>query len=589
MTNFRRQRLSVREKILCHAPKKFPKEWERQTMKTRFHTFLLLSAALVSISTGSAETIKSTYIGPIGGNWNGAANWSPAIVPNNTAKQKFDVSIPGAEFPGVTLDIDVKLRRLTLEDNFSTIFLQDHNLTSARTSVGVNFPDEIFTGGVISIAAADTAALANLGHLVDFSGTTLNSGFYLAFAAADNPAAAATIQFNGADIQTNSGSVQLWGARSRIVDEQGRDALRHFQHNLVDGDLYLAIGHNLTTGAPVVNEGEIDIFAKDSANMSGDITTTLTINGNYTGIGFPLDPDTLGLVSLLAPGPIGDARMVIKGALTNYDANTKTLGKTRYEWQAANGARAITKVLGGERPLDIVTSEASFVLFGPHTGFRDKYGKDALRNLAVNGRMLIGDRQFSTAGDFTSTSRLSIFGDTLFTVNGNLTIQGGFMGLWALTGYALAGDPDFPIDPAYLPAHLLVTGSFNLPAQSILRFHVFDPNTLATMSVNGTATLAGALQSGVDDVSQLTPSDSITVMTANHIVGQFSNVASGGRINSYIGFDADNNPIGDPLGSFLVTYDNTELVLSDFQPAENAARQKRVRVSSGRLTLDGEE
>ena len=159
-------------------------------MKTRFHTFLLLSAALVSISTGSAETIKSTYIGPIGGNWNDAANWSPAIVPNNTARQKFDVSIPSAEFPGVTLDIDVKLRRLILEDNFSTIFLQDHNLTSARTSVGVNFPDEIFTGGVISIAATDTPVLANLGHLVDFSGTTLNSGFYLAFAAADKTTAA---------------------------------------------------------------------------------------------------------------------------------------------------------------------------------------------------------------------------------------------------------------------------------------------------------------------------------------------------------------------------------------------------------------
>jgi hypothetical protein len=112
--------------------------------------------------------------------------------------------------------------------------------------------------------------------------------------------------------------------------------------------------------------------------------------------------------------------------------------------------------------------------------------------------------------------------------------------------------------------------------QSILRFHVFDANTLATMTVNGTVTLAGALQSGVDDVSQLSPSDSITVMTANHIVGQFSNVASGGRINSYSGFDADNNPIGDPLGSFLVTYDDRTLVLSDFQPAEGAWNRKFV-------------
>ena len=80
----------------------------------------------------------------------------------------------------------------------------------------------------------------------------------------------------------------------------------------------------------------------------------------------------------------------------------------------------------------------------------------------------------------------------------------------------------------------------------------------------------------IDDVSQLSQSDSITVLTANLIVGQFSNVASGGRINSYSGFDIDNNPIGDPLGSFLVTYDDSTLVLSDFQPAEEAWNRKFV-------------
>jgi hypothetical protein len=77
----------------------------------------------------------------------------------------------------------------------------------------------------------------------------------------------------------------------------------------------------------------------------------------------------------------------------------------------------------------------------------------------------------------------------------------------------------------------------------------------------------------VDDVTQLSQSDTITVMTANRIVGQFTNVPSGSRINSYLAFDIDNNPIGDPLGSFLVTYDDTTLVLSDFQPVEGALPQ----------------
>ena len=40
------------------------------------------------------------------------------------------------------------------------------------------------------------------------------------------------------------------------------------------------------------------------------------------------------------------------------------------------------------------------------------------------------------------------------------------------------------------------------------------------------------------------------------------------------GVDVDlGNPMGDPIGTFLVTYDDTTLVLSDFQPVEAALPQ----------------
>lgn len=35
-------------------------------------------------------------------------------------------------------------------------------------------------------------------------------------------------------------------------------------------------------------------------------------------------------------------------------------------------------------------------------------------------------------------------------------------------------------------------------------------------------------------------------------------------------FDFFGNPIGDPIGNFLVTYDATTLVFSDFQPVSGA-------------------
>ena len=542
---------------------------EPKTMKTNAKSFLILFVLITAaFIPARADFIKSTYVGPSDGNWGDPANWSPAVVPNNDGGNTF-----GVRFAKVflTLDLDVAVNRITFAPGDSifdggdapVLFSVDHDFSALRTKVG--------TGGFPYFFADTKDVTADLGDLADFSGTTLNSGY--AYGVAASAGRAATLKFNGANIVKSNAGLELIGAGTYIVDENGTDALAHFRHNLLYGYFDLEVGRNFTTEGSFVNEGEVIIFATDPDSIAGDETTTLTINGDYTGIGYPLDPNTNGFLTLLAAGPVGDAMMVINGALINYDANTRTLHKTIFAWEAANGASATTTVLGVSGAFDIRASEASLLLFGPNTGFRDSSGRSALLNLATSARLLLGDRDFTTKGDFTSTSRLSIFGDTQMTVRGNLTIESGFLGLWPLTGYAFASAPGFPTDPAYLPANLLVTGNFNLPTQSILRFHVFDANTLATMSVNGTVTLAGSLQSGVDDVSQLSQSDTITVMTAGQIVGQFSNVPSGGRVNSYADFDSDNNPKGDPLGSFLVTYDNTTLVLSDFQPAEGALHQ----------------
>lgn len=545
---------------------------ETLNMKTKAQSFLLTCALItVAFIPARADFIASTYTGPIEGNWGDPANWSPPVVPNNSESDRFAVRIANVF---LTLDLDVAVNRITFARGDSVIFggkaplllCIDHNFSSLNTKVG--------TGGIVFFFADTKDVAGDLGNLADFSGTTLNSGY--AYVVGASAGRTATLKFNGANIVQNNAGLELGGAEARIVDENGNDALRHFRHNLLSGYFDLEVGRDFTTEGSFVTEGEVVIFGTDPDFISGDVTTTLTVNGDYTGIGYPLIPNTNGVVSLLAAGPLGDARMVINGALTNYDSATQTLHKSAFAWEAANGARATTQVLGGGKLLDVITSKASLVLFGPNTGFRDRNGKDALRNLSSSARMLIGDRDFTTIGSFTTTSRLSIFGDTHFTVNGDLTVSGGFLGLWPLTGYAFAGEPGFPTDPAYLPANLLVTGNLDLPGRSILRFHVYDANTLATMTVNGTVTLAGSLQSGVDDVSQLSQSDNITVMTANHIVGQFSNVASGGRISSYIAFDVDNNPIGDPLGSFLVTYDDSTLVLSDFQPAEEAGNREFV-------------
>ena len=288
------------------------------------------------------------------------------------------------------------------------------------------------------------------------------------------------------------------------------------------------------------------------------------MNGNYTGVGYPFDPGTDGLAAVLAPG--ANARMIINGRLTNYDAATQILRKSVFNWTAANGHSATTRILGGGRPLDIVTSRAALTLIGPNTGFRDKFGNDALRNLSVSALLTIGDRNFTTANSLISTRRLLILGDTRFTVQGHLTIRRGFLEVSPLTGYARFGDDTFPVDPPYVSSRVIVRGNFNLPSASSLVFHIVDQAASASINVEGAANFAGALQARVQDISMIAAADSFTVLTAASIVGQFSNVASGGRIDTYARFDLLGNPIGDPVGTFHVIYNGTSLVLNDFQP-----------------------
>ncbi len=531
-------------------------------MKTNAKSFLILFFLItVALVPTRADFIKSTYIGPSDGNWGDPANWSPAIVPNNGGGHSFAATIANVF---LTLDLDVTVNRLTFKPGDGNpiilggtaplLFCLDHDFTSAHTKVGY--------GGIVYADAESKDVTVDLGELADFSGTTLGTGntYYVVTA---EPGRTATMKFDGANIATNTALVELIGANARLTDENGADALAHFRHNAFDGYFDLEVGRNFTTEGSFVNEGLITVIASDPGSVSGDIDTTLTINGSYTGIGsVPPDPNFNGQVELIAPGPDGDARMIINGALTNYDAGTQTLHKSLFVWEAAHGARATTLVLGGGKPFDIVTSEASLSLFGPKTGFRDRFGNNALRNLAVSARLLIGDRDFTTATSFTSTSRLSVFGDCRFTVSGHLTIRNGFFEVSPLE--LLAGGPGFPTTP-YKSSQVIIRGNFNLPSPAILLFHVLDHKKTATVNVKGAAVFAGSLQVGVEKIGRISASDSFTVLTAASITGQFSNVMNGGRVDVFGGFDQFGTPTGTPIGTFLVTYNKTSLTLSDFQ------------------------
>jgi hypothetical protein len=548
-------------------------------MKAKFQTFLVVSALLALTSTCFAETIKSTYVGPSDGNWGDPANWSPAIVPNNGGGNTFAATIANVF---LTVDLDVSVNRLTFNPGDGNnilfggtaplLFFLDHDFSSAHTKIGY--------GGIVYADAESKDVTVDLGELADFSGTTLGTGntYYVVTA---EPGRSATMKFDGANIVTSTALIELIGANARLTDENGADALAHFRHNAFDGYFNLEIGRNFTTEGAFVNEGGIAIFASHPGDASGDIDTTLTINGSFTGVGYPLDPNTDGEVELVAPGPDGDARMIINGALTNYDAASKTLNKTWYQWEAANRRSATTQVLGGSRPLDIVTNNASLSLFGPNTGLRDKFGNDALRNLAVSARFLMGDRDFTTTDSFTSTSRLSIYGNSHFNVNGHLSVSGEQFQVFALTSYALVGADGFPNDPPYKKTYITVRGSLDMRSVDRFRYGIFDNATLPSVTINGAAKLGGALVPYLLDGANPSASDRFTLMTAANMVGHFSNVANGGRVSAISYLD------GSVLGTFLLTINRRSIVLSDFQPALGIPESHATRPDSSKTLERG--
>jgi hypothetical protein len=557
-----------------------------KTMKTNLLckiSSIICTLMFASFSSVQAATINSTYTGPTDGNWGDPANWSPAIVPNNGGGNTFAATIANVF---LTLDLDVTVDRLTFNPGDGNPIIVggtaplldslDHNFTSAHTSVG--------DGGIVLAFAVAEDVTVDLGELADFSGTTLHTGY--AYIAAAEPGRTATLKFENANIFSSAGGIELIGGGANITDEQGRDAITHFRHNLFDGYFDLEVGRNFTTEGSFVNEGLITVFASEPGFFSGDIDTTLTINGSYTGIGYPLDPNTDGQVELIAPGPDGDARMIINGALTNYNPARKTLNKTWYQWEAANGRSATTQVLGGSRPLDIVTNNASLSLFGPNTGFRDTAGNDALRNLAVSARFLMGDRDFTTADSFTSTSRLSIYGNSHFNVNGHLSVSGEQFQVFALTGYALLGLDGFPNDPPYKKSYITVRGSLDMRSVDRFRYGIFDNATLPSVTINGAAKLGGALVPYLLDGANVSASDRFTLMTAANMVGHFSNVANRGRVSAISFSD------GSVLGTFLLTINRRSIVLSDFQPAQGIPESHATRPDSSKTLergLDGND
>jgi hypothetical protein len=143
--------------------------------------------------------------------------------------------------------------------------------------------------------------------------------------------------------------------------------------------------------------------------------------------------------------------------------------------------------------------------------------------------------------------------------NGSLASEGIEINGGSLSGYGTVGDivSNALIAPAGGSLNFF-QNTLTLQSNSVLAYELSGttPGVGFGYMINvSTATLGGALQITISPQfqSQIQPSDTFTLISAQAITGHFTNVANGGRLTT-----------ADGSGSFIVNYSGSALVLSNF-------------------------
>jgi hypothetical protein len=387
-------------------------------------------------------------------------------------------------------------------------------------------------------------------------------------------------RFNGADIVNNASSIGITSPTAKIVDQNGLDALRNFAHNLAAGVVSFT-DHNFSSTGAFTNDGTLSVNAQS-------LQTAFTVNG----------------------------------ALTNLDPATKTLTGGVYRVFGSFSNQSLTATLRFNGA-DIVHNAADLTLGGTGT-IVDQSSNNGLRNFADNtkaGSFYLAGQAFSAPSDFTNAGTVFLsntsqvfsvagghsyiqtggdtsLGDSILTaanvliqggiihhggtINGNVNVSrgtiaptsGGGGGSVSLSGAGIIVIPGSYLIPG--PDNMTINGNLALGADAHYSM-VIRNNTAGefdTMNVSGSATFGGTLD--VSLVNGFVPqsSDSFTVLTAGPpITGAFTNAPNGSRF-----------PTTDGRGSFIATYSDNHLVLSNFQtkpPAQLVNISTRLRVLTG--------
>jgi hypothetical protein len=154
-----------------------------------------------------------------------------------------------------------------------------------------------------------------------------------------------TLEFDGANIATNSASIMLTGAKSQIIDQTAANALANFATNTKTGSFSLMSGKTLTTSGNVSNAGMLKV-GPNSGLQTGSGSYTQTA-GTTTVDGVLNAPTGVSIQAgkLFGKGTVAGT-VVSSGAVTAGDTPKKT-GKLSPSTYTQNANGSLNIAIGG--------------------------------------------------------------------------------------------------------------------------------------------------------------------------------------------------------------------------------------------------
>ncbi len=357
---------------------------------------------------------------------------------------------------------------------------------------------------------------------------------------------------------------------------------------------------NVAAGANLIFNGNFNLTASSDLAGAGSVTFssgTQTLNGSYGLSAINVAgaqtifniPANVGTVSLTSGSLEGSGAISAGGLFTWTGGDLK--GSAAFN---ANGGVLINgeNVFLG-RTLNLaagqtLTMNGSGGLFCEAGGVVNNNGTFLAQNDRVVGN--VGGGALNNTGTFTRNTSSGTFSIGVpMTNSGTVNVNSGTLdffntgftqtaGVTNLNGGNLSSTPDLHfngglltgfgtisagiqnnamLQPGLASGGLVVNGNVSLLAASQLTFQLgglTQGSGYGFLNVNGATSLNGTLVVSFVNGFQAGATDNFTVLSASSLSGSFTNVLSGQRLNA-----TDNS------GSFVVTYNGTNIVLSNFQ------------------------